>query len=193
MTTKEIISSFRQGGTGNCVSIAIIKAGIEIFGVGKIFHASPLLGNGYKIVMRDGFELELSANEVKQAEMGSRFIKLDSQEIYEYAVLCFAAMAKRAQLEQNDDFGALTFDQAMQTLNDGEYYLEGPGWMGLRHHYRSIGRKYIFHYPGVIGASRKHCFFASFGIEDDHGSPEPIAGLEGRFCKWVRITSEQVY
>ena len=136
--------------------------------------------------MQDGFELTVSETEIKQAAMGSRFIKLENQEIFEYANLCFAAMAKRAQLEKADDFGPFTYDQAMQALNNGEYYLEGVNWLGLRHHCRSIGRKYVFHYPGVIGASKQHCFFSSFGIEDAYGSPYPIVGLEERFCKWWR-------
>ena len=194
MNTKEIITAFRQGGTGNCVSIAVIKAGIEIFGLDKIFHAVLQEDNTFSITMRDGFQLKLTQLELAMAKEGSRFIVKANQEVFNYANFCFAAMAKRAQIEENDDLPReMTFVQAIDTLNDGEYYMEGPGWLGLRHHCRAIGRKYIFHYPGVIGASRAHCFFASYGIEDDHGNYDFIKGLERRFCKWFRISPEQVY
>jgi hypothetical protein len=193
MTTNEIITAFRQGGTGNCVSIAVIKAGLEVFGMDKIFHATWKNNTTLAITMRDGFEVTLSPDDIRAAVRGSRFIKLESQEVFNYANVCFAAMAKRAQTEKNDDFGPMSFEQAIQTLNDGEYYTEGPNWLGLRHHTRNIGRKYIFHYPGVIGASRKHCFFVSYGMEDNYGVADPITGLENRFCRWLRISADQVY
>lgn len=193
MTTREIISAFRQGGTGNCVSIAIIKAGIEIFGLNKIFHSEMVSENLFGVTMRDGFELQITKEELTHAALGSRFIPLNNQEIFEYANLCFAVMAKRSQLEKNDDFESMTFDQAIHALNNGEFYLEGPNWLGLRHHCRSIGRKFVFHYPGVVGASKKHCFFSSFGIEDVYGTPDRIHKLENRFCKWLRIAPDQVY
>lgn len=44
-TTTEIIKAFRQGIVaegGNCASIAVIKAAIDVFGVGKVFeHKKP--------------------------------------------------------------------------------------------------------------------------------------------------------
>lgn len=192
MNNKELIKSFKQGGTGNCVSIAIIKAGIEIFGLNEIFqHEWDDIT--CKIVMRDGMRLEFSKEEFESCYELSKFKLLNNKEVFDYAVLCYASMVKRAQLEENDNIPNLTFLGAVETLNKGEYYLEGPHWLGLRHNTRSIGRKYIWQYKGVIGASRKHCFFASKGYEDDYGRIDRIGVTERRFCKWFRVTEQSIH
>jgi len=192
MNNKELIKSFRQGGTGNCVSIAIIKAGIEIFGLNNIFEHN-WKDNLCEVVMRDGFQLEFTKEELKNGTSLSRFIILQNEEVFDYANLCFTAMTKRAQLEENDNQADMSFEEAAETLNKGEYYLEGPHWLGLRQNIRSIGRKYIWQYKGVIGASKKHCFFASIGYEDDYGKVDKISFTERRFCKWFRVTEKSIH
>ncbi len=190
MDTKTMIRSFKQGGTGNCVSVAVIKAAVQIFGLDNVF-------NHYwqedicSITMRDGFECSLSRIELELATEGSEFILLDNKGIYDYANLCFAAMSKRAQIEENDDIPEMSFGQAIKSLNNGEYYTHGPDWLGIRFNIRNTRRKYIWQYKGVVGASRKHCFFASEGYEDDYGRIDKIKGLERRFCKWYRIIEKQ--
>jgi hypothetical protein len=193
MDYKDIIKSFRQGGTGNCVTIAIIKAGIEVFGVNNIFTIHQNTDDeGFAFMMRDGFEAKVSAIEVQKAKTGSRFIMLGNQEVFNYANICFAAMAKRAMIEGNDDTVDPTYEQAIDTLNDGEYYLHGPNWIGLRHHFKYIGRKYSMMNPGCVGASRAHCFYVSNGWEDSYGTPNHLNLLERRFAHWFRITAETV-
>ena len=192
METRDLIKSFKQGGTGNCVSIAIIKASIQIFGMNKIFN-HYWEGDICKITMRDGFELSFTRDELAAATLGSKFILLENQKVLDYANLCFAAMAKRAQIEENDDIENLTFEQAIETLNDGEWYTHGADWLGLRFNILNIKRKYIWQYKGVVGASSKHCFFASEGIEDNHGRPDPLNIFERRFSKWFRVTEKQNY
>ncbi|MDN3494191.1 hypothetical protein [Winogradskyella bathintestinalis] len=192
MDNKELIKAFRQGGTGNCVSIAIIKAGIEIFGINNIFQHS-WDNNICNVIMRDGFELEFTMEEMKKGAILSKFIPLENEDVLNYAILCYTAMAKRSQLEDNDNQSGMSFEEAAETLNKGEYYLEGPHWIGLRQNIRSIGRKYIWQYKGVIGASRSHCFFASKGYEDNHGKIDRISFTERRFCKWFRITEKSIH
>ncbi len=192
MNNKELIKAFKQGGTGNCVSIAIIKAGIEIFGIDNIFQ-HEWIDDSCRVIMRDGTEIEFSKVEYKSSFELSEFILLNNKEVFNYAVLCFAAMVKRAQIEENDNIPNMTFKKAAETLNKGEYYLEGPHWLGLRHNIRSIGRRYIWQYTGVIGASRKHCFFASQGLEDNYGNINRIGPLERRFCKWFRVTENSIH
>lgn len=192
MDPQALIRSFKQDGAGNCVSIAIIKAGIEVFGLGKVIHAEKI-ATGYRVTMRDGFSFDITNEEIQIASKGSKFKLLENREVFDYANFCFGAMAKRAQIEENDDFQNMTFEKAIATLNDGEYYTYGPHFLGLRHNYRHVGRRYIFHYPGVVGASIKHCFFASYGWEDKYGTPDYIGLLERRTCNWFRLTTEQVY
>lgn len=193
MNYMDIIRSFRQGGTGNCVTIAVIKAGIEIFGLNNIFnHSKNANDDGFKFIMRDGFEAEVSSDEMQLAKNGSRFMVLQSQEIFDYANICFAAMAKRAMIEGNDDINNPTYEQAIETLNNGEYYLHGPNWMGLRHNFKYIGRKYATMNGGCVGASKAHCFYVSHGYEDKYGSPNYLGFFERRFAHWFRITKETI-
>ncbi len=44
--------------------------------------------------MRVGFEVEVSDEELQKAKQGSKFIMLANQEIFNYANICFAALAK---------------------------------------------------------------------------------------------------
>lgn len=192
MNNKELIKAFKQGGTGNCVSIAIIKAGIEIFGINNIFQ-HDWNNNICEVIMRDGFQLNFSKEELEKGISLSKFILLENEEVFNYANLCFTAMVKRAQAEENDGQSNMSFEEAAETLNKGEYYLEGPHWIGLRQNTRSIGRKYIYQNKGVIGASRKHCFYASKGYEDNYGKIDKISFPERRFCKWFRITEKSIH
>ena len=192
MNTFDIIKSFRQGGTGNCVSIAIIKAGIQTFGVNRVFDHN-WEGNTCTVTMRDGYQLAFSEKELEIGSQGSHFLLMEYESIFNYANLCFTAMAKRAQIEDNDDFEDMTFEQAIETLNDGEYYLHGPDWLGLRHYVRRSGRRYVWQYKGMIGASSKHAFFVSEGYEDNYGKPDKLSGLERRFCKWIRVAETPMY
>ena len=194
MTNREIITSFKQGGTGNCVTIAIIKAGIEIFGLYNIFHYQKNNeGDGFSFMMRDGIENTVTSEELDLARQGSKFTVLNNQEIFDYANICFAAMAKRAMIEGNDDMENPSYQQAIGTLNNGEYYLHGPNWIGLRHNYRYIGRKYARNNPGCVGASKHHCFYVSNGLEDNYGRVDHIGLFERRFVHWFRITKEQAF
>lgn len=194
MTNREIIKAFKQGGTGNCVSIAIIKAGIEIFGMYNIFDYNKNSGDeGFSFMMQDGFEAGVSDDELQLAKQGSKFILLEKQEVFDYANICFAAMAKRAMIEGNDDQHNPTYEGAIKTLNNGEYYLHGPNWIGLRHNIRYIGRKYARNNPGCVGASKYHCFFVSRGVEVKYGRPDNVGFLERRFVHWFRLTKDQVF
>ncbi|WP_298423282.1 hypothetical protein [uncultured Kordia sp.] len=191
MEATDIIKAFKQGGEGNCVAIAIIKAGIEIFGINKIFiHGWE--GNDCKVLMKDDYTLNITKEELTLASEGSKFMLLNDKEVFDYANLCFAVMAKRAQKEENDDLPNMTYTEAIETLNNGEWYTHGADWLGLRYHIKNIKRRNIERYKGAVGASRKHCFFVSEGKEDNYGRVDNINIFERRFCKWFRVTEEEL-
>lgn len=193
MYNKDLIQAFKQGvRTGNCVAIATIKASIEVFGLNNVFY-HQWDKDLCKVVMRDGYELEFTKNEFEIGKKSSEFILLGRKDIFEYANLCFTAMVKRAQLEENDEWVDMSFESAARTLNNGEDYLEGSHWIGLRQNVRSIGRRYIWHYKGVFGASKKHCFFVSKKYEDSYGKAKEIDFEERKFCKWFRFSIDSVY
>lgn len=202
MLTQEaerIIRAFRQLGEGNCVSIAIIKAGIDAFGVGRVFDRVEREG-GYYVVLRDGFDLSLTPEEVATAGSRNGFRQLRdddaSSEIFRYAQLAFAVMAKRAQLDGNDNHppGSMTYEQAIDALNDGEHYSEGPRWIGLQHYVRPIGARFRFRYNACVAASPKHCFYISHGYEDQYGTPDLVGWLERWKVRHLyRLADEAVY
>lgn len=194
MTNIDLIKSFNQGPTGNCVSIAIIKAAIEIFALDNVFFRTPnSVDQGFSFLMKDGFEEQVTQQELDVAIAGSRFELQENQTVLNYANICFAAMAKRAMIEGNDDMTNLTYQQAIDTLNNGEYYLHGPNWLGLRHNFRYVGRKFVRNNPGCVGASRYHCFYVSYGWKDEYGNPDKIGLFENHLAHWFRITKEQVF
>jgi hypothetical protein len=193
---KEMITSFKQTAAGNCVSIAVIKAGIEVFGIGGLFN-HRIIEDKHHIIMLDGKELVLEQSEVDFANQNSGFEAISNQEIYEYAQLCYAVMAKRAQRDGNDNYGPgeATYEQALNTLNDGEHYLEGPNWLGLRYHTVPVGKRYRWRYTACIANSPKHCFYMSYGYEDEYGSPDWTGGLWDRIRvrHVIRIVDKPIY
>lgn len=194
MTTRELIASFKQGGTDNCVSIAIIKASIQVFGLDNVVQFEVDQNGDTIFIMRDGFEGKLTTLELAIAKTESKFVVGQKIDVYEYAVKCFAAMAKKAQEDANEDCS--TFSEAIDSLNNGEYWHKGPYWLGVQNFKRDIGLKYIFGNIGVVGASRKHCFFCSEGIEDDYGIPNRIRWIERlkyRFFSYYRIANSPSY
>ncbi|MDY7226674.1 hypothetical protein [Hyalangium rubrum] len=161
-------SAFKQGGTGNCVSVAAIKAAMAKFGPDNVFKSVTRSGNGYDVTMRDGVKVRVSDAELNTASRLSRFSGKDSG-LLRKANLMYAAMANRAQLQGNDGRKNMTFERACQSLNDGESYLEGARWLGLQKHVKKINPRDLDEYSAVVTASSKHAMFASGGNIDHYG------------------------
>jgi hypothetical protein len=193
MTTSELITAFKQGGTGNCVSVAVIKAAIEIFGLYGVFDSEQRADGLVHVLMRDGTALTLTADELTYARAESRFEAGSNQVVFDYAQLCYAAMAKRVQQDENG--GRQSYAEAIADLNDGTYYLQGPSWLGLRHYVRAVGLRFVGQYAGVIGASPRHCFFASHKLADSYGRVDPIRWYEVKYklYHYARIDPTPVY
>ncbi|WP_256352078.1 hypothetical protein [Pseudomonas yamanorum] len=137
-----IWSGFSQGPDGNCVTVSAIKAAMMQFGQKPtdVFREVKEAGDGYQVKMRDGFELGLSRDELRQAAAYAQF-KGDDPSMMTDANFMFAASAKRAQLEGNglDDRSGeaeKSFAHAMQSLNNGEMAHEALDRLGLRGLYR---------------------------------------------------------
>lgn len=137
-----IWSGFRQGPDGNCVTVSAIKAAMHKFGQSPtdIFEDVRKVDSNYHVLMRDGFRLVLSTQELAAAARGSRFVGQDKGMLKD-AHFLFAASAKRAQLENNDGWASRSFHAAIRTLNDGEDE-RGPGEgflrLGLRKYMKRV-------------------------------------------------------
>jgi hypothetical protein len=161
-------TGFKQGGAGNCVSVAAIKAAMTKFGPDNVFKSVSRSGNGYDITMRDGVKVRVSDAELSTASRQSR-ISGRNPELVRKANLMYAVMAKRAQRDGNDGLKNMSFERACRSLNDGESYLEGPRWLGLKDHMRKINPDHIDRYSAAVGASSRHAVFASGGYVDHYG------------------------
>ncbi len=161
-------SAFKQGGTGNCVSVAAIKAAMAKFGPDNVFKSVTRSGTGYDVTMRDGVKVRVSDAELSTASRLSRFSGKDAG-VLRQANLMYAAMANRAQLEGNDGRKNMSFERACQSLNDGESYLEGARWLGLKNHVKKINPRDMDNFSAVVVASSKHAMYASDGFIDHYG------------------------
>lgn len=137
-----IWSGFSQGPDGNCVTVSAIKGAMMKFGQKPtdVFSEVKETENGYHVKMRDGFELDLSKDELKYAAAYAQF-KGDNPSMMTDANFMFAASAKRAQMEgngldDNPNTARRSFGHAMQSLNNGEMPHEALDRLGLKNHYR---------------------------------------------------------
>lgn len=178
VSTEAIFTAFKQGGTGNCVSIAAIKAGMARFGPDQVFRSLTRSAGGYDIVMRDGAKVRVSDAELQTATEWSE-IKSRDEGLTRKANLMFAAMAKRAQNEGNDGRRNMSFTQACKTLNNGENYREGPHWLGLDDHVRDIKASELHKYTAYVAASTKHAMFGSGNYIDHYGTRRGATNSNG--------------
>lgn len=138
-----IWSGFKQGPDGNCVTVSAIKAAMMQFGQKPtdVFRDVKEVGDGYDVKMRDGFELHLSRDELKQAARYAQF-QGDDPAMMTDANFMYAVSAKRAQMEgngfdDNPNAAKQSFAHAMQSLNNGEMGWEALDRLGLKGLYRS--------------------------------------------------------
>lgn len=137
-----IWSGFRQGPDGNCVTVSAIKVAMYRFGQSPtdIFKSVSKTNEGYRVVMRDEFQLTLTGQELAQAAQHAQFNGQDRGMLKD-AQFLFAASAKRAQMENNDGTAGRSFHAAIRSLNNGEDE-RGPGEgllrLGLKQHMKRV-------------------------------------------------------
>ena len=169
----DIWRGFRQGPTGNCVTVSAIKAAMHRFGQSPadIYKAVTKTADGYRVVMRDDFVLSLTERELRQAAWGSNFVGRDG-ELLKDAHFLYAASVKRAQMENNDGTAGSSFHAAIRSLNDKEDEFgagEGLERLGLRKHMRTVKARELG--EGLVGICnrRGHSVAVIDGIEEIWG------------------------
>ena len=171
-----IFTGFRQGGAGNCVTVAAIKAGMTRFGTGGIFQRVDRANDGsWNIQMRDGYRLNLRQQEIDWARGLSRFHGSD-RALLNRAIFYYAAATKRAMYENNDGWGRRGFGAAAQTLNNGEMSTEGLHFLGLDRFVRRISVADMHRYKSVVASNSGHAMWVSSGVVERYGR-----GQRGRF------------
>ena len=185
----DIIDAWRQGSTGNCVTIGAIKAAQARFGPelavpngGErygVFQSAEYDENGaLHVVMRDGFSLTVSASELATAKELARFRSKgqspEALKLLENARIIYGVVAKRAQLEGNDEYraGQASYSGACRTLNNGEitYFVrEHFGRLGLGEHARRIPRSELSQHTYGLASGYGHAYFVTGGHRDQYG------------------------
>lgn len=125
----DIWGGFYQGVEGNCVTVSAIKAAITRFPEG-IYTSINKVADGFDVVMRDGYRVHLTDQELRQATAASNFAGSEPA-LLDYANFLYAVSAKRAQRENNDFRAGESYAAALETLNDGEYPGEALERLGL--------------------------------------------------------------
>jgi len=175
-----LISSWRQGSEGNCVSVATIKSAMLKFG-NQVFDRMEKTGDGgYNLTLKDGKTVSLTAAELATAGRMSSF--RGSGEEADYAKVCYAAMAKRAL--ENRHEGASSFARACQSLNNGEQIEYPMKLLGMMQFAKKISLRELSNYNNVITWNRGHCLFASNGAVDGYGRETSASrwGLHGAYA-----------
>lgn len=163
-----LISSWRQTSEGNCVSVATIKAAMHKWGNKVFLDQKAAADGGMDLTLRDGHRMHLTPTELETARRLSRFRGADPQAL-EYANLCYAAIAKRAQ--QQGHQGARSFAAACHSLNDGEQVHYPAKLLGISDHLRRINVRDIPNHEIVVAWNAGHMIYGTNGVTDRWGAP----------------------
>lgn len=157
---EDMIDSFSQGDKGNCSSIATIKAAMDTYGEDVFENVTENPDGSCQVTMKDGVTVDISAREMKTAEKMADFEGMEGEELDE-AVLCYASMAKRAQMEQND--GANSYLGACRSLNNGEWPDDTARFLGLEDYMMPVDPDNLqgTSYDSLVTWSNEHCVYAN--------------------------------
>ncbi|GEM_PF-1099095 len=176
----DVMSGFNQGTEGNCSAVATIKAAMDTFGTGVFDGMQQTQGGGYNLQMKDGVGINLSPQELQMAKEKEQFEGMGGQE-QEFATLCYAAMAKRAMMEQND--GANNFAGACDSLNNGEWPADTARFLGLQNHMQTLDPNNLAGQDGIVSWSSDHSIFIDNQggnlMADNYGNPFAYNGTDG--------------
>ena len=180
---EELISAWRQGSAGNCVTVAAIKCAQTRFGAelsnakdtnkGIFSSAARTSDGGLKVTMRDGYQCALTAEELELAAKRSQF-RSSNPAVLKNAVELYAVAAKRAQLDGNDGYkaGAMSYERALTSLNDGEHtskVMEQVGRLGLSNYAKKVKRSELKNYEAGLANGDGHAYFVTEGARDHYG------------------------
>ncbi|QXH80901.1 hypothetical protein HU731_005370 [Pseudomonas salmasensis] len=173
---NDIFKDFYQLAEGNCVTISAIKAAMMRFGHNPygIYKTIEATDSGYRIVMRDGFKLHITHDELKQAKAGANFGTDRPNDVLVNAHFLYAVSAKRAYLENNDGEANKSFAAAIRSLNDGEYPGQALRRLGLKDFVAPATLQDFLN--GAIGTvnSGFHSMVAVGGFLDSYGHKQPL-------------------
>jgi len=202
MTNIDLIKSFNQGtvqlesssSLGNCASIALIKASLEIFGLDNLFEHSIEEGV-HNIKLKDGTKLSFTSEELSRSNdvIDFQLNELDPDKlelyikIHKYSQLAICAMTKRVMEIGEAGQGQGNFEDALRALNDGANTPNLPRTLGLQSYFTSPRYYMSAKNKGMIGWLSGHTVYISQRHMDYYGSPKKI---RFRYPRRMRIITD---
>lgn len=184
-TNIELIESFAQGevnlpppmGTvGNCASIALIKASIEVFGLNNVFKLLKT-GDTYQVTFKNSKKVTFTEKELARSNEVAGFelntTNPSKLELYtsirDYAQIALCSMVKRVMEIGEAGEGKGDFEKALRALNDGANTPNLPEKLGLEDY--CLGKKWFRDASGegLLGWLSGHTVYISQGVRDKYG------------------------
>lgn len=202
----DLIRAFSQGvvnlpeiknSVGNCASIAIIKASIEVFGLNKVIEYH-IIEEVYYITLKNGIQLEFTKEQLERSNIVANF-QLNSvdpgkfvlyQAIFEYAQILMCTMTIMVSKIGESGEGIGDFELALIAINDGADSTSIPKLLGLDDYY--IGKtkmKRFFMSPnnkGMFAWLLNHTVYMSEELYDYHGK---VKFIPNKYPNRIRIVN----
>ncbi|WFB69111.1 hypothetical protein [Chryseobacterium sp. WX] len=166
-----LFNAFKQSnvnGGGNCASIALIKASIGTFGLGKVFTSErDNLNMVLKVKLKNSTQCNIKYSEIDQSIKENGF-KLNSTSeaaiaIKSYADTCFAVMVKVNELISKQKFKS--YEESLSSMLDGYYTPNIYSLLGLK--FKQIPSNELVNYNNVIFYNSYHAVYSSYGYYDE--------------------------
>jgi hypothetical protein len=200
----DLIRSFSQGevklpnsisSVGNCASIALIKASIEVFGLNKVIDYF-VKDDVYFVTLKNAVQLEFTKSQLERCNTVANF-QLNSvdpgkfvlyKSIFEYAQILMCTMTVMVSKIGECGDGIGDFESALIAINDGANCTTIPKLLGLENYY--IGKtkmQRFFMSPNNIGMYAwltNHTVYMSEELYDYHGK---VKYIPNRYPNRIRI------
>lgn len=165
-----------MGTVGNCASIALIKASIEVFGIGNIFKHEKM-GDTYQVTFKNNRKVSFTEKELERSIDVAGFeintLNPTKLELYtsilDYAQIAMCAMVKRVMEIGEAGDGIGDFENALRALNDGANSPSLPEKLGIEEYSYRKGWLSGASGKGMFGWFKSHTVFISQGVRDDKG------------------------
>ena len=198
------LQAFAQGKANNCISVALIKAAIQKYGVGQVFDTLRMASQPQqvRVTLRDHTELVLTDDERQQAAAWARFRQPETahmpsaerSKLISYAAFCYGVMAKYISTEKlygctNESTGVADSSNALSSYRAALKRLTNRS-ICSDNAYRHLGLRATdgttggHNYDpntdftgkaGVVAYNDNHAVFVLGRQYDDHGSWAPLA------------------
>lgn len=153
---------FSQTSEGNCVSIAVIKAGMDKYGDKMYQSKTPNSSGGFDLVLQNGKNVSISGAELALAQKEARFRGDPNSQGYKDGVLAYAAIAKGKAAATGQSYGA-----ALDSLGNGEYVPNVAHYLGMK--VNQVDPSMASHLDSAIKTDVGHALALDDGATDVYG------------------------